>query len=72
MAKTFTKEPLGDNWRHRVKTERGDYVMGKSWIDTAVPSDMMDYDFTDTFDGAKEAHAETRRMWAAVQVMGVR
>ena len=68
MAKTFTNEPLGKNWRHSVATERGAYIMGKSWIDTTSPSDMMDYDFTDSWRWLTEAHAFTHAMWASLQV----
>ena len=42
--------------------------MGKSWIDTTSPSDMMDYDFTDSWRWLTEAHAFTHAMWASLQV----
>ena len=68
MPKTFTNEPLGSNFRHIVKTERGHYVMGKSWIDTTSSSDMMDYDFTAPTHELKASHAETHAMWCKSQV----
>lgn len=68
MARTFTNEPLGNNWRHFVPTEVGRYTMGRSWIDTSAPCDMMDYDFTDSFDGLYAAHAESHANWCATQV----
>jgi hypothetical protein len=37
--------------------------MSPYWIDTTCPSDMMDYDFTDNFDGLKKAHEETRAIY---------
>ena len=68
MAKTFTNEPLTKPGRHEVKTERGLYIMGPSSIDTTDPSDMMDHDFTQTINEAKEAANQTHAMWAAGQV----
>lgn len=67
MAVTFTNEPLGSNFRHTVKTERGYYVMGKSWIDTTSPRDMMDYDFTNSYQGGVIAANETHANWCAQQ-----
>ena len=67
MPRTFTNEPLGDSFRYTVKTEHGHYVMGKSWIDTTCPNDMMDYDFTDTIEGLKKSHNDIRLMNAGLQ-----
>lgn len=68
MAKTFTNEPLGPGFRHSVKTERGHYIMGGSWIDCTNPRDMMDYDFTTTFaDGIKAAN-EIHQLWCQGQI----
>ena len=60
MPKTFTNEPLGPNFRHQVRCERGVYVMGKSWIDTAQPCDMMDYDMTMPIHEGKALQNEMR------------
>jgi len=34
--------------------------MSSSWIDTASPNDMMDYDFTASIAELKELHEEIR------------
>lgn len=67
MPRTATNEPLGDNFRYAVKTERGHYVMGKSWIDTATPCDAMDYDHTAPIHDLNRQHAERHAMWCADQ-----
>lgn len=67
MPRTFTNEPLGNNFRHECRTERGSYVMGKSWIDTTCPSDMMDYDFTQSFAEGVAAANKTRADWCRMQ-----
>ena len=67
MPKTFTNEPLGKNFRHSVKVERGVYCMGKSWIDTAQPNDMMDYDFAMSIKDGKEIQEVLRLQHIALQ-----
>ena len=67
MGVTFTNEPLGNNFRHHVVTENGHYVMGKSWIDTTCPRDMMDYDMTQSMNDAKQAAADTHALWCRLQ-----
>ena len=67
MPKTFTNEPLGKNFRYTVKTERGVYCMGKSWIDTAQPNDMMDYDFTMSLEEGKIVQDTLRLQHIALQ-----
>ena len=61
MPKTFTNEPLGHNWRHTCRV-RGTtyYVMGKSWIDTTAPRDMMDYDLTMSWPDLLKLHDKCR------------
>ena len=68
MAKTFTNEPLGENFRYICKTEAGHYVMGKSWIDTTASRDMMSYDFTQSCAEGVAAMNETHAMWASMQI----
>ena len=68
MAVTCTYEPLGQGFRHSVKTEKGSYVMGKSWIDATCPRDMMDYDFTQSMCDLHESHKNTHALWCALQV----
>jgi hypothetical protein len=63
MARTFCNTPINSPGRHECKTEIGTYLMSPYWIDTTCPSDMMDYDFTDNFDGLKKAHEETRAIY---------
>jgi hypothetical protein len=41
--------------------------MGKSWIDTTCPSDMMDYDFTAPIHELKDSHEQTRIMNIGLQ-----
>jgi len=67
MPKTFTNEPLGNGFRYQVRCERGVYAMGKSWIDTTQPSDMMDYDMTMPIQDGKAMHDEIRLMNIALQ-----
>ena len=62
MPKTFCNTPPGSSGRHIAKTELGHYVMSAFWIDTTAPCDMMDYDFTDTFDGLRASHEWIRLM----------
>lgn len=70
MAKTFTNEPLGLGFRYSVKTERGHYIMGRSWIDTTSPSDMMDYcQFSSIADLISES-VKTHSDWCRNQVAG--
>lgn len=68
MAVTFNNEPLTKSGWHRVKTERGEYRMAPSWIDTASPRDMMDYDFTQTIQEGRAASADTHMLWCSMQV----
>ena len=67
MPKTFANEPLGKNFRYSVRVERGAYCMGKSWIDTAQPNDMMDYDFTMSIKDGKEIQEVLRLQHIALQ-----
>jgi len=67
MPRTFTNEPLGKGFRYTVKTERGAYCMGKSWIDTAQPNDMMDYDFTMSIKEGKIVQDTLRLQHIALQ-----
>lgn len=60
MPRTFTNEPLGHHFRHVVRVEGGAYAMGKSWIDTTSPLDMMDYDHTMPIHEAKALHEQLR------------
>ena len=69
MARTFTNEPVGASGRHEVAVGNGRrYLMRPSWIDTTSPCDMMDWDFTDSFEGLRAAHEETRQLWVSDQV----
>ena len=67
MTRTFANEPLGKDFRHTVKTENGAYCMGKSWIDTAQPNDMMDYDFTMSIKEGKAMQDSLRLQHISLQ-----
>lgn len=67
MPRTFTNEPLGRNFWHTVKTSSGFYIMGKSWIDTTQPNDMMDYDSTMSIAEGKAVHNHLRLQHIALQ-----
>ena len=68
MPKTFCNDALTLRDRHRVGDSGCTYIMSASWIDTAQPSDMMDYDFTMPIHELKAVHESIRLMNIAVLV----
>lgn len=58
MPRTFTGEAVGHP--ARLESRGGAFLMGPSWIDTACPNDMMDYDFTMQISEAREIHERLR------------
>jgi hypothetical protein len=67
MANVFCNEKLAPPHAHSVRTDRGKYLMGNSWIDTTAPRDMMGNPSRNHCEWLDEA-AETHRLWCQQQV----